>query len=222
MNTYVKGTILNNLVISYLSLRCYIGWVGIVLPFMLLLHAIHADIVFPASISGYYHTEARDFFVGVLFVLGAFLMAYEGYDIHDTFVSTVVSVCSFGVAMYPTPSVVHFISALFFFIGLIYFCLVLFRKGSSTPTNEKLIRNKLYLVCGIIMIVCIGIIAIYKLSGIDLERYKIVFIFESIALWAFGVSWLVKGEYILKDKIKWESGVYVANIKEDDDNTKQE
>jgi hypothetical protein len=31
-------------------------------------------------------------------------------------------------------------------------------------------------------------------------RARPVFWLESIALWAFGISWLVKGETILKDK----------------------
>ena len=34
---------------------------------------------------------------------------------------------------------------------------------------------------------------------IKLEALHYVFWFETIALWAFGISWLVKGEFLLKD-----------------------
>ena len=63
-----------NLVFSYLTLRLVVGAVALLLP-----------VVTPfvsstplASISGSYHTEARDIFVGSLFVVGALLLAYNG------------------------------------------------------------------------------------------------------------------------------------------------
>ena len=36
---------------------------------------------------------------------------------------------------------------------------------------------------------------------VKLEALHYVFWFETIALWSFGVSWLVKGELIIKDDI---------------------
>ncbi len=54
------------------------------------------------------------------------------------------------------------------------------------------------------MLLCIALIALYwtvlekKYPGLD-DMHP-VFWLESIALWAFGISWIVKGEIILKDK----------------------
>jgi len=35
---------------------------------------------------------------------------------------------------------------------------------------------------------------------LKLDDYKPIFILETIALWAFGASWLVKGQFLLTDK----------------------
>lgn len=54
------------------------------------------------------------------------------------------------------------------------------------------------------MLACIALIGIYFLwleKGIpSLQFFRPVFCLETIALWAFGTSWIVKGEIILKDK----------------------
>lgn len=70
-------------------------------------------------------------------------------------------------------------------------------------TAEKKSRNKIYLICGIIMIVCIAAIA-FSLLVLDTSvsaKYKLVYWFESIALVSFGISWITKSEsFYLKDK----------------------
>ena len=70
-------------------------------------------------------------------------------------------------------------------------------------TVQKKYRNRIYLVCGIIMILCIIAIAIcfFLLDDSVTEKYKLVFWFESIALVSFGISWITKSEsFYLKDK----------------------
>ncbi len=53
------------------------------------------------------------------------------------------------------------------------------------------------------MLVCIAFIAAYMLFLEDmcpsLKTLRPVFVLETLALWAFGISWIVKGEMILKD-----------------------
>ena len=63
-----------NLVFSYLTLRLVVGAVALLLPALTSLIASTPL----SSISGSYHTEARDVFVGALFVVGALLLAYNG------------------------------------------------------------------------------------------------------------------------------------------------
>jgi hypothetical protein len=98
----------------------------------------------------------------------------------------------------------HFGSAALFFGMLIFFSLRLFPKGSTKhpPTKEKQTRNKWYRGCGWIMITCIASIVFYKVVG---DQYPVlvnmnpVFWLEFIALWAFGISWFIKGETLFKD-----------------------
>ena len=66
-------------------------------------------------------------------------------------------------------------------------------------TGMKKVRNTVYYVCGFIMLVCVLAIGLYILLAPKNSEMDIVFWGESIALMAFGVSWLVKGEIILKD-----------------------
>jgi hypothetical protein len=64
-----------NLVFNYLILRLFVGLIAFVLPPVVVI--ITARIT--SSISASYHTLARDFFVGFLFVIGALLWAYNGH-----------------------------------------------------------------------------------------------------------------------------------------------
>ena len=80
-----------------------------------------------------------------------------------------------------------------------YFSLILFTKGVAKPTPQKKKRNIVYKVCGYIMLACILLIFLNFLIKPQLGDLKPVFCLETIALWAFGISWLTKGEFLLKD-----------------------
>jgi len=95
-----------------------------------------------------------------------------------------------------------------FFFTLIFFSLFLFTKTKplGTPTRRKLQRNLVYRVCGIAMAVCILLMTIYTFlpesATASMKVYNPLFWLETIAILAFGISWIVKGEAILKDKTK--------------------
>jgi hypothetical protein len=97
--------------------------------------------------------------------------------------------------------VIHFSCATALLLTLAYFALFLFTKSSGSPTPQKLTRNAIYRACGIDVVVCIGLIAVYYLAfeGTAISQLQPVFWLESLALWAFGISWFVKGETIFKD-----------------------
>lgn len=208
------------LVISYLNLRRAIGILGVAFPFILALGSYLIDkMPIQSSISNYYYTGMRDVFVGILFAFALFLFSYKGYNFIDNFVGNLGSIFAIGVAIFPTPpdlpaiqenptlGTLHFISAALFFSTLIYFSLFLFTKSDVARkffSPEKINRNIVYILCGCIMIVCILLIASYLLfledRYIALSRLYPVFFLESIALLAFGVSWLTKGQTLFKDK----------------------
>jgi hypothetical protein len=52
------------------------------------------------------------------------------------------------------------------------------------------------------MLVCMGLIAVLSLipGDVPVKRLRPVFWLESLAIVAFGVSWLTKGQAILRDR----------------------
>ncbi len=194
--------------------RKAIGYLGFFLPLVL---AMGALILFQtgiqSSISDYYHTKMGDMFVGALWAIAFGLFAYRGYQptgkdrLSDNAVANLGCFFAIGVALVPTtpewslPQFVHLGFAALFFFVLIYFCLCLFPKTDQDVFQiKKNRRNMLYKVCGRIMMVCILLIGIYFLlpENVEerLEPYALVFVFETIAVMCFGVSWLVKAEAI--------------------------
>jgi fatty acid desaturase len=205
----------NDQIISYYTLRILIGATGVLLPLLVFFgkYISQGSGVLEFSISDYYDNgTAGDILVGVLFVLGFFLLSYKGPEPIDNRAADVGCVAALGVALFPTtycPSCwvhyLHFVFALLLFSVFIFFSIYLFRKTNPAKamTPEKRDRNKVYLICGIIMIVCIAAIAfsLLVLEPSVSSKYKLVFWFESLALVSFGISWITKSEsFYLKDK----------------------
>lgn len=204
------------LVISYLGLRKAIGIIGTLLPFVLAFGKVLLESPgIQPSISAYYYTLMRDVFVGSLCAIAVFLMSYRGHERQDDIAGDFACAFALGVALFPTApeldpttqqtiiSAVHHVSAAAFFLTLAFFSLVLFRKTNPnfTPTPRKLQRNVVYTVCGYTILACVALIALQALlpETPPLKRLDPVFWLEAAAVVAFGLSWLTKGEAILKD-----------------------
>ena len=209
--------------ISYLTLRKTVGILGIALPFILIIGSMmFGDCKeVQKSISAYYHTGMRDVFVGIICTIALFLFAYKGYDRKDTIASSLASVFALCVAFFPTSvsgpftscitgpfdngttPAIHFGSAGLLFIILSYFSLCLFTRKKDPVTRRKLIRNKFYKVFGFGMLVCLVLIGLYYFyledQLISLQKYDPIFWLETLTMWFFGASWLIKGETILTD-----------------------
>ncbi len=195
-------------IVSYLTLRRVVGVLGVSLPVVIALWGFSILGVFRVlpSISDYYGLRTRDVFVGTLFTIAWFLFTYRGYEKRDDVAGDLACVFAIGTALFPNTGtrleqVAHFASASLLFLVLAYFSLFLFTKTSGTPTRMKRARNAVYRACGVVMLACIGLIGLYKLAldETPVQQLKPVFWLESLALWAFGVSWFVKGETLLKD-----------------------
>lgn len=197
---------------SYLALRNTVGWIGILLPFILMLGVflIFNGNIIHESISHYYHTGMRNVFVGAICAIALFMFFYSGYDIWDNLAGHMAGIFAIGVAWFPVTEVgdsdiigiIHFVSATLFFLILAVFSLFLFTKTNKKkdPTPRKLIRNKIYIACGIIIIACLIAIAIYhNIAHDDNSKSSFVFWTETVALVTFGVSWITKGETLYPD-----------------------
>jgi hypothetical protein len=211
------------LVADYLTIRKAIGILGITLPIILLI----GSFIFSEcnrvenSISDYYYTIMGHYLVGTLCTVALFLFSYKGYDKKDNLISNLASIFALGLAFFPTAcadhdpycniltidssdlvNVIHNIFAALFLLSLAYFSYFIFTKSSGAPTEQKIKRNKIFRICAWIMLVSviiIGLVVNIQWLAINLNPYKIIFLIETAALWAFGVSWVIKGQLILKD-----------------------
>jgi hypothetical protein len=211
----------DHLVVSYLTLRRMLGLLGIALPFVLYFGGL---ILFSEnlqhSLSEYYHTDMRDVFVGAIIAIGMFLFAYTGYKddepISDKMVANFAGACAVGLALFRTTGpdsdadlvgVIHVAFSALFFLSLAYMSYFLFTKTdpSKPPTPQKLARNRIYEICAYVMLVAVVAIAAFKwllpqATQDAWNAYAPVFWLEALAIVAFGVSWLIKGETLLRDE----------------------
>jgi heme A synthase len=192
--------------------RQLIGYIGLVLPFLLILIVVTRDGIERwrslESISAYYYTGAVAAFVGMLVALALFLFTYRGYDNKynraDRWASKTAAVASIVIAFFPTKEpvgvsalswwtpttgILHHVAAIVLFAMFAIFALWLFRltADGEQPVADKRRRNNFYLSCGIVIVVCIGWAGFNGLNG------RPIFWPESIALIAFAMSWLIKG-----------------------------
>jgi hypothetical protein len=200
-------------IISYLTLRKAVGFFGISLVPVMVIGSLLLDHppVIQISVSAYYYTSMRNELEGILFAIALFLLCYNGYDRRDSIVSKAAGLFCLGIALFPTSatsskgdviSIVHYLTSAVFFALLAYMSVFLFTQSSGNPTPQKIRRNRIYRICGIVMAVSVAGIPI---DGIEAIHNAIGFIhptiiLELLALTAFGISWLTKGEFFLKDK----------------------
>ena len=210
-----------DLVVSYLGLRQTIGWTGLLMPVAVRIGAyLFEGIATTGSISAYYYTGMRDVFVGTLVLVGALLACYRSPAWYDGLVATIAGLAAIGIGLFPMdpvfakeiiakcPQVVdqcylstgilgyHFVFvALFFGLG-VYLVFWRFKAFTpSSPTPQKVVRNKIYRLCGILMVV--GIVGVGYLAFF--RTGQSIFWPETLAVVAFAAAWLVKGQTILRD-----------------------
>jgi hypothetical protein len=201
----------SNQTYSYLALRKAVGWIGLLLPFTMMTGVclLFDEEIIQSSISDYYYTGMRDVFVGAICAIALFLFFYRGYDKWDNWTGNLAGFFAIGIAWFPTTEagpeniigIIHFICATMFFLILAGFSLFLFTRKGSYPTRRKLRRNMIYIICGSVMIAClIAIMIYYIIIHDDKSGSDFVFWAETVALIAFGVSWLTKGGTLCPDK----------------------
>ncbi len=108
----------------------------------------------------------------------------------------------------PTPQqsvigAVHLVCATVYFLTLAYFAFFIFTRTDPerSPTSRKLLRNRVYRVCGVVVVGClIGAGITGMVFDDELGRLHPVFWFETLAGLAFGAAWLIKGETLLRDR----------------------
>jgi hypothetical protein len=197
---------------AYAYLRVVVGLIAVLLAPVLVAGNAAFGGPWKGSISAYYYTRMGNVFVGALCALAVFFLSYnyralDGFR-HDRILSNLACVMALGVALFPTASDgadahgwtrvvsdVHLLCAAILFVTLGVFSMFLFTRSAGTATPQKEERNRLYRACGAAIFVAIGLICVVNVVH-TVSGLHAVFWLESVAVTAFGVSWLVKGGFL--------------------------
>jgi hypothetical protein len=219
------------------TLRKLIGILGMCLPVLLYVFLyIDSGLNHPLeSISHYYFTRVSSILCIIISLMAVFLIVYKGKSLADYYISSVAGIFAFLVILFPTSNIsdicydvskrysvtilshndlrekFHYISAAIFLICLAYMSLFLFTKSNKSPKErglKKIIRNRIYRVGGVIMIIAILIIFLGFLGIIPIIFYDqnhLTYWMETLAVESFGIAWLIKGETLFKDQNKTQN-----------------
>ena len=185
--------------INTIRLRATIGWLGMILPWIVALLVGYI----PPSISATWYTNACTVFMIILGSASFLLISYKGYSLIDDILLTCSGIAGFGICLFPcrvtyvhenvgtflidnyTSDTIHIVCALAFFGLLSYNSLFLFTKSAGEVTKRKKARNIIFRVCGVGMLASFLILLI---PGVPCR----VWVVETVALFFFGISFLTK------------------------------
>ena len=158
------------------------------------------DAIMSISESYYIGGWSQAIFIGFLFAISAFLLAYNGMSRGEMLLSKVAAVAGLGIAMFPcqcgshTELVrgVHAISAATMFLILAYLCYGFFNRAWQKGHPEARRRAMVYAFCGIAIVLSIVVLAVDGLFGgfLTAKVPRLTFYGEATGLVAFGISWL--------------------------------
>ena len=187
--------------LNTIRLRALIGWLGMLLPWIVVLLIGYI----PASISATWYTNACTVFMIILGSASFLLISYKGYEKIDDILLTCSGIAGLGICLFPCSidevvgkvgtflldseisNTIHFVCAIAFFGILAYNSFFLFTKGAGEMTKKKKVRNIIYRICGI------GMIASFLIMLLP-EFNTQVWLTETIALFFFAISFLTKAD----------------------------
>jgi drug/metabolite transporter superfamily protein YnfA len=197
--------------------RTAIGVLGVALPPILIGVWFLLVSKVESSISAYYYTDMRDWFVGTLWVIGVFLFFYRYRPLQpgqarsrlhsvqtgaaDSWLGKAAGLSAVVVALLPTapppeskdvpPTIgtLHGAAAAILFLCLALFPLVLFSQSRT--------RGRVYRAYGWAMIALLLVTVAYAFAPADFKAsiaaLRPILVLETLLIVVFGVSWFDKG-----------------------------
>jgi hypothetical protein len=195
---------------TFLLLRKAIGWIGTLLPIVVIVgDAAFSAGPLPNSLSDYYYTPMRNILVGALCVLGVFLLLYDVSVRVDRWITNAAGIGVLGVAFLPgSPPVPHLTTSqevignlhVFFasiaFLGLAAtmwrFSYAVSDGPQAPPPSARgsvFYRVSACVMLGFVLLSGVAILLPLSIQNSTLAIYDT----EAVAIFTFGISWLVKG-----------------------------
>jgi len=192
---------------TYFSLRIGIAIMALAFPFLLLLGGLSIGVPWQNSMSAYYHASSgdssmRNWFVGILFGVAAFLILYRGYRPLENWLLNLGGVFAVGVAIFPMAWKcasnckwsLHGFCAVAFFLCLAAVCLFCSRDTLQLIKDPK--RRKryqgIYSALGLMMVV---------LATTAFAPSKVTFCIECAGIVAFSAYWLTKSKELEESQV---------------------
>jgi len=206
----MTSTETGSMVGTFLLLRKAIGWIGTLLPIVVIVgDAAFSAGPLPNSLSDYYYTPMRNILVGALCVLGVFLLMYDVSVRVDRWITNAAGIGVLGVAFLPgSPPVPHLTTSqevignlhVFFasiaFLGLAAtmwrFSYAVSDGPQAPPPSARgsvFYRVSACVMLGFVLLSGVAILLPLSIQNSTLAIYDT----EAVAIFTFGISWLVKG-----------------------------
>ena len=190
--------------IDHRTIKLIVGIVAISLAG--LTSAFATSAITSISASYYEGGWSQSIFIGFLFAIAAFLLAYNGLSFLEMILSKLASVAALGVALFPcecgshlapVPHV-HGASAAVMFLILAYFCYAFYKRARAKGYPQANMRAAIYTICGVSILLSIAALAVDHFSNGSLSQNfpRLVFYGEATGLIAFGISWLSSSKTI--------------------------
>lgn len=209
-----------------------IGLLGVSLPFLLLFGSyLSSGNCMEDSISAYYHSDMGYLFVGVMVATGAFLVSYGGGGTQDLRLfkrkvvlsddgfTSITGVLAILVAVFP-PSDVDVID---WAVPLHWFSAAAFLLATAKMSYSRFSRDDkdnqvLHKACASVILCALAVILIHSGLTKFWSQYLIkdmlptlIWWLETIAVSAFGFSWLVRSKLIREGHFgKWHAAAWLA------------
>ncbi|WP_298494955.1 hypothetical protein [uncultured Maritimibacter sp.] len=198
-------------------LRAFLGGLGILLPLVLALTGYVADGHLQPTISDYFHTTQRDLLVGGLCAIGVFLAVHRGWEtprgrlLPPDRIARLAGIAAIGVAFFPNESatvdtfsqrmlglslapVFHYGAALLLYLMMSMSCFLVFAPASrGWERRVHLWMGRVIFAAGCMVMVLSAIKNNAPAPWAPfVEAHNLIFWDESIGVWAFCLSWLLR------------------------------
>jgi hypothetical protein len=185
--------------INQYTMKWIVGVIAFSLPF--LTNYFSSTPLTSISASYWAGGWSQTIFIGFLFAIASFLLAFDGDSPWEAAISKVAAIAAIGVSMFPCACdgheemirYVHWGSALVMFSILACFCVIFAVRAWKKRYSRARLRAGIYVVC---CLVIVGAILVLGYDGatkgsLSAKFPTLTFWSEAVGLGAFGVSWFV-------------------------------
>jgi len=195
-------------------IKLLIGLIAIMLP-SLVWWLSRPEVLGSISASYWEGPWPQTIFIGFLFAIAGFLLAYDGRTTPERVASKIAAVAALLIALFPCGCTrheeiiqgVHYAAAVVMYCVLAFFCWKFRKRALLKRWVQARVRVWVYTGCGLALVLAIAMLAFNYLANDALSsgRPDFVFVWEAVGLGAFGLSWLTASHFLpfLNARAEW-------------------